>query len=110
MTGSARTRRNTCAWMATITLRGRCFILKAIPTTSACDDSSKTAINSSARLLRLRQLPLIPKAARRCGRATILLPEDTQPTKAVLTEMPAKKFLRLVGEKREDVSVSLLHA
>src|SRR5262249_4185248 len=42
--------------------------------------------------------------------ATILLPEDRQPTTAALLEMPARRFLRLVGEKREDGSGSPLRA
>ena len=42
--------------------------------------------------------------------ATILVQEDKQPTTAALLEMPARRFLRLVGEKMEDDSVSPLHA
>ncbi len=88
----------------------RCFILKAIPTTSACDGFIQDCNKLQRMTLRLRQTPLISKAARRCGRATILLPEDTHPTTAALLEMPAKRFSRLVAGKREDGSVSLLHA
>src|SRR6266481_2245043 len=44
------------------------------------------------------------------GRATIPLPEDRQPTTAALLETPARRFLRLVAERRKDGSVSLLHA
>jgi hypothetical protein len=73
------------------------------PTNSACSDSSKRAISSSE-----MTVGFCPSAV--AGRAIILFREDRQPTTAALLEMSARRFLRSVGEKRKDGSVSLLHA
>jgi len=65
-----------------------------------------------ANITRLKscQTPPIQKPFTVADGATSLLREDKQPTTAVLLEMPARRFSRLVGEKMEDGSVSPLHA
>jgi hypothetical protein len=94
---------NHVAWL-------RCFILKAIPTPLACDGFIQDCDKLQRMTVAFGSNASHPKAVRRDGRATILLPEDKHPTTAALLEMLARRFLRSVGEKREDGSVSPLHA